>query len=244
MSESAKPAKAKGAEAPEPEGLKASDVARYLREHPDFFLRHEKLLKTMTSPKRWTGDGVVDMQKFQLDSLRGEIAALRRDALEVIETTRSNMSSQARVHAAALALIEAPDFERLTHVLGDDLPLLLDVDVVTVGFEPPAKNGPPAPAGAHLRIMKAGMIDAALGPDRQVLLVGDVKDDGEMFGAAAGLVRSAALARLKGGPMMPAGLLAMGSRGHAFEPGQGTELVVFLARVIEACLKRCLEKPA
>ena len=243
MSESAKPAKAKNAEAPERDGPKAAEIARYLREHPDFFLRHEKLLEAMTPPKRWTGDGVVDMQKFVLDSLRGEIAALRRDALEVIETTRSNMSSQTRVHAAVLALIEAADFEGLAHVIGDDLPLLLDVDVVSVGFEPAGK-GVPAPVGAHLRALKAGAVEAVLGAERQVLLLGDVKDDGEMFGAAAGLVRSAALARLRAGPAAPAGILALGSRGPTFEPGQGTELVVFLARVVEACLKRCLEKPA
>lgn len=244
MSESAKTSKAKTAETPEGDGPSAAEVARHLREHPDFFLRHEKLLETMTPPKRWTGDAIVDMQKFVLDGLRNEIEVLHRDALEMIETTRGNMSSQARVHAGALALVEAADFEHLTQTIGDDLPLLLDVDVVTVGFEPTAEDGSPAPVGAHLRVLKAGTVDAVFGPKRQVLLLGDFIDNGDLFGAAAGLVHSAALARLRPGPATPAGILALGSRTNTFEPGQGTELVVFLARVIETCLRRCLERPA
>lgn len=244
MSESAKPTKARNAETSEGDGIKAAEVAKFLREHPDFFLRHEKLLETMTPPKRWTGDGVIDMQKFVLDGLRGEIAALRRDALEMIETIRGNMSSQTRVHAAVLSLIDATDFERLTHAIGDELPLLLDLDVVTIGFEPIAEDGTPAPIGAHLRPLKEGAVESVFGPEQQALLLGDMKDDGELFGAAAGLVRSAALARLRPGPILPAGILALGSRTNAFEPGQGTELVVFLARVIEICLGRCLARPA
>jgi hypothetical protein len=244
MSETAKTTRAKSAEAPERDGPKAADVAKYLREHPDFFVRHERLLEAMTPPKRWTGDAIVDMQKFVLDNLRGEIEALRRDALEMIETTRGNMSSQTRVHAGVLALVEAADFERLTQAIGDDLPLLLDVDVVTVGFEPAAADGSPAPVGAHLHALKTGAVDAVFGPERQVVLLGDVTGSDDLFGAATGLVRSAALARLRPGTTMPAGILALGSRTNTFEPGQGTELVVFLARVVETCLKRCLEKAA
>jgi uncharacterized protein YigA (DUF484 family) len=183
------------------------------------------------------------MQKFVLDNLRGEIEGLRRDALEMIETIRSNMSSQTRVHAAVMSLIETADFESLTHAIGDDLPLLLDVDVVTVGFEPGA-DGTPPPVGAHLRSLKPGAVEAVFGRDQQVVLLGDVHDDGEMFGAAAGLVHSAALARIGPDGALPAGILALGSRGEAFEPGQGTELVSFLARVVESGLRRCLEKPA
>ncbi len=242
MSEQAKPSRAKDRQPPAESGLKAGDVVRFLQDNPDFFLGREALLEAMTPPKRWTGDGVVDMQKYVLDRLRGEIDALRRDALEVIETSRGNMSSQSRVHAAALALIEAPDFDGLAHVIADDLPLLLDVDVATLGFEPAGRSAPMPPA-APLREFKPGTVDAVFGPDRQVLLLGELGDDGTLFGAAAGLVRSAALARLRPGPTTPTGILALGSRDTTFQPGQGTELVVFLARVVETCILKCLEKP-
>jgi len=237
MSEQAKTTRATDGQAPA-----ATDVARYLQDNPDFFLGREALLETMTPPLRWTGDGVIDMQKYVLDRLRGEIEVLRRDALEVIETSRGNMSSQARVHAAVLALIEAADFDGLAHIIADDLPLLLDVDVATLGFEP-AGTGAPMPQAAPLREFKPGTVDAVFGPDRQVILLGEIGDDGTIFGAAAGLVRSAALARLRSGPTTPSGILALGSRDTTFQPGQGTELVAFLAQVVEACILRCLEKP-
>jgi uncharacterized protein YigA (DUF484 family) len=56
-------------------------------------------------------------------------------------------------------------------------------------------------------------------------------------------VRSAALARLHPARDVPVGLLALGSRGDDFYSGQGTELVGFLARVLEFCIRRCRETP-
>jgi len=242
VTEPGKTPRRKEAGTPRPVETEAEAVARYLRENPDFFVRNEALLRRMTPPRRWTGDGVVDIQKYMLDSLRGEMESLRTDAREVIETTRSNMSSQARTHAAVLALIRAADFDELTRIIGYDLPLLLDVDVATVGFEP--GNGVPAvPTVSHVRRLRAGAIEAVFGNGNGVVLLDSVDDDGTVFGAAAGLVRSAALARLGSGKVTPPGILALGSRGDAFHPGQGTELVGFLARVVEACILRCLEAP-
>ncbi|MCH8237377.1 MAG: glycine/betaine/sarcosine/D-proline family reductase selenoprotein B, partial [Proteobacteria bacterium] len=123
-----------------------------------------------------------------------------------------------------------------------DLPLLLDVDVVTLGFEPSAGPVPVAAVfstAAH-RIGK-GTVDKLLGTDNNVRLLREIKDDGTIFGSAAGLARSAALARLRPGNNIPAGFMALGSRGAAFGPGQGTELIGFLARVMEACIFRLVE---
>ena len=81
-----------------------------------------------------------------------------------------------------------------------------------------------------------------LGADQNVRLMKTIRDNGTLFGAAAGLVRSAALARLRPGKRMPAGLLAFGSRGATFRPNQGTELIHFLTRVLESCLHRLAER--
>ena len=59
-----------------------------------------------------------------------------------------------------------------------------------------------------------------------------------IFGPAAGLVRSDALIRLTVGRSAPPALLAFGTRHPGyFHAGQGTELLSFLARVIEHCLR-------
>ena len=62
--------------------------------------------------------------------------------------------------------------------------------------------------------------------------------DPEIFGAGAGLVHSEALLRLDIGGKAPDALLALGSRcDGAFDDGQGTELLGFLARVLEICFR-------
>ena len=192
--------KKEDAAAPEDETdeLEPERIARWLGRHPDFFAGRADLLSEMTFPSRWSGEGVVDFQRYMLDRRQDEIDNLRDCAIEVIETSRSNLSSQTRTHAAALALVAAEDFDDLLGIVTDDLPLLLDVDVVTIGFEAGAQAAP-----------------ALLSPD-----IGT-------------------LARLHPARDVPVGLLALGSRGDVFHSGQGTELVGFLARVLEFCIRRC-----
>lgn len=214
-------------------------VAEYLRAEPDFLIRHPEVLAAMNLPARWKDGDVVDIQQYILDHLRGELKSLRSSAREVIETTRENMSSQARVHAAVLAVLRAEDFEHLLRILSEDLPLLLDVDVVTVGFEPAATPSP-ALVSAHIRPLPEGVVEAVFGAEKRVVLTGEADDDGTVFSSAAGLVKSAALARLDCGPELPPGLLALGARGAMFHPGQGTELVAFLTQVIERCMLQWL----
>lgn len=241
------------------EDVSGEDVADYLRRHPDFFTDRLDLLSDMTAPDRWSDDSVVDIQRFQAERRLGEIDELRNCAQEVIETSRTNMSVQTRTHAAILAMLAATDVEHLLGVINDDLPLLLDVDVVALGFEVSGspESGPKAVPGEALSVLLAqadvqklpeGGVDGFLGAEENVRLLRDIGDEAEvgsaLFGAAAGLARSAALARLRPGREVPSGLVALGSRVSAFGRGQGTELIGFLARVLESCLHRLVEPPA
>ena len=222
----------------------AGDVAAYLRRHPDFLVRHPDVLDALTPPAYHSGDGIVDMQQFMLERLRGEVDNLRSCAMELIDTSRSNMSSQTRIHAAVLALLGIDDFEGLMRALADDLPLLLDMDAVIIGFEP-AETPLPDLALPEVRRLPEGTVARLLGSAHDVLLLRDSADDGTVFGSVAGLVRSAALARLRPGHRVPVGMLAFGSRGPAaFHPGLGTDLVEFLTRVVERCIHKWLDGPA
>jgi len=217
-------------------------VIKYLRAHPQFFRTNADVLSDMQAPDRWPegGDGVIDMQRFLLDRRSGEIDELRDCAQEVIETSRSNMSVQTRTHAAVLAALSASDFEHLVRILTDDWPYLLDVDVVTLGFEAPYPSDKRL-ADAELVRYATGTADAYIGFDNDIVLVRQIHDDGTIFGAGAGLVRSAAIARIHPSRTWSVGVLALGSRGNAFRPGQGTEMINFLVRVVECLLPRMLE---
>jgi len=83
-----------------------------------------------------------------------------------------------------------------------------------------------------------------LEPGRDMLLRPRVRGARTIFGSAASLVRSDALLRLKISPAAPAGLLALGSRKeNRFHPGQGTELLGFLARALERSIRAWLDLP-
>ena len=222
-----------------PDELSGEQVSNFLSNNPNFFKDNPDALQSIEIPSRWSGDGVADMQKFMLEQLRGEINNLRDCAQDVIETSRTNMSIQTRTHTAVLALLSASNFSQLISVISEDFPLLLDIHVAIIGFEP--ANSPETELlNDAVTCYLPGDVDRLIGSDQDVLLMQNVNDDGSLFGEGAGLVHSAALARLRPGRRRPTGLLALGARGSAFYPGQGTELIGFLARVLERCIDRCL----
>ena len=121
---------------------------------------------------------------------------LRDCAQDVIETSRSNMSTQTRAHAAVLALLATRQWDDIVHVVNHDWPLLLDIDVVRVSFEPVARPDIRFLQG-DLGQLAAGAIDRFLGDDKDVRLFRELNDDGSLFGFGAGLVLSAALVRMR-----------------------------------------------
>ena len=75
-------------------------------------------------------------------------------------------------------------------------------------------------------------------------LIGDAPGDGAVFPGTSGLVRSAALVRLRIAASTPPALIALGSRDpHHFEEGQGTELLAFLGQVVEHLVRAWLDLP-
>jgi uncharacterized protein YigA (DUF484 family) len=214
-------------------------VLAFLERNPDFLARHPDALAGMLAPGRWSGDGVVDMQQYLLNRRSQEMAELRDAAEHVIETSRSNMSVQMRTHAAVISLLGASTWDDLLHVVTHDWPLLLDVDAVSLGFE---AAGPAQPRFMENDIhrLEAGYLETIFEGGLEVRLYRQIADDGTLFGGAAGIVRSAALARIHPGHDWPAGVLALGARDVAFHQGQGTELISFLCRVLESCLARVI----
>ena len=66
-------------------------------------------------------------------------------------------------------MLKATSFEHLLQIVTTDLAVLIDVDVVTLGVESTAAPTTRMPLhGIHL--LRAGMVDALLGADRDVLL--------------------------------------------------------------------------
>ena len=235
-------------ETPAQQAISADLVAGYLRRHPEFLAQYPDLLETLKLPGRFgpqpgprTKGGVIDLQAAMMERQRSENARLATLQAELLATSRANMSSQQRIHAGVLALLEATTFEHLISAITTDLAVLLDVDVVALCVEAPEGHHHRDVAGVH--ILSPGDVDAIMGT-RDTLLTPALHGQNPLYGAAATLVRSEALLRLRPSATSPTGLLALGSRHEGrFDASQGTELLGFLARILELCIRTWLGLP-
>ena len=224
------------------EDVTAEQVAAYLRAHPDFLVQRPDLIQELTPPSRHRGGSVVDFQHFMLERLRMDNGKLREQRQELVNIARNNLNHQGRVHAAVLSMLEAQTFEQLIQVVTSDLAVRLDVDVTMLIVE---SNGDDIPHvhRSGVRVVEPGSVDRWIGT-RDTLLRNNIQGDPDIYGSAAGLVRSEALVRLRVSSETPVGLLAFGSRDPgALNEGQGTELISFLARTIERCIQAWLDLP-
>ena len=224
--------------------LSGDRVVAYLRRNPDFLLSHPELVAVLTPPERDLGDRVADLQGFMIERLRAEIARLTEHHDALLDSGRHYLSRHGQVQAAVIAMLGATTLEHLIEVVTTDFLRTLHVDVVALCVEGGA-NARRHCGASGVTCLERGAIDAVLGKGRDVLVAAQAAADERIFGAGAGLVRSAAMLRLRLGGTAPAALLAMGSRrAERFVPGRGGEPLGFLARVLERCLRTWLDLPA
>ena len=221
---------------------KEAAIAAYLAAHPDFMQRHPAILRSLTPPSIDRGAAVVDFQRFMVSRLQSDVGQLTLENTALIHTARANAHGQARIHAAALALIEARSLGQMIEVLTGDLMDVLDIDVIAMAVE---SNGVELPhvAASGIRIVEQNSLSDLMG-ERSVLLRGGVTGDPAIYGPGAGLIRSEALLKLTISRRTPIGVVAFGSRdAELFQDGQGTEHIAFLGGVIERLLRAWLDLP-
>lgn len=224
-------------------GLTAEDVAAYLHRHPDFFADYPDLLGILRPPAAENGERVVNLQLFMVERLRAQLAEVHRAHDQLVAIGRANMAVQARIHRAVLALQSARSFEHLIETVTTDLAVILDLDAVALGVEQSAGELPPVRLGGLVQI-EPGTVNELIGRGRTVSLAKANGSQNVLFGAAAGLVRSHALIRLSISQKTPPALLALGSRrAEQFQEGQRTDLLTFLARSLERCIRTWLNLP-
>jgi len=220
------------------------EVADYLRRHPDFLSERPELMRVLTPPARRNGDGVVDLQQFMIERLRAEVTRLKKNQRVLIGANRAHRIRQTRINEAVIDLLAARTFEEVIQTLTTDLAVRLDVDAVALCVEAEDPNVPGVTRGG-VRILRPGTIDSVMGHTSDVVLGISAAGDRRIFRQAAGLVQSNALLRLRVSPLAPSGLLALGSRDATrFQDGESTELLDFLARVVESTLRTWLNLPS
>ncbi|MDX1400330.1 MAG: DUF484 family protein [Kiloniellales bacterium] len=216
-------------------------VVDYLRRHPEFFSDHPELLASLEPPERDQGDGIVDFQFAMVQKLREEVSELRNLRNELLTVSRANLASQDRIHRAILALLEARNFEQFIERVTTDLAIILDLDLVSLAVEQ-AKDSSQAPCVHGIFCLERGTVQQIFGPKGRTLLRQCDSGDVAIYGPGAALVGSEALLRLNISGESPDALLALASRDREkFSEKNGTELLNFLARVLEICFRGWLD---
>jgi uncharacterized protein len=223
--------------------ITADDVIAYLKAHPNFFEEHAELAGELGLAPRVQGPGVIDMQQAILKRFRSEIDKLKTERTEIIANSKQNQIVQNRIQAAVISIIQATTFEKMIHVVTHELPELLDVDFITLAIEANAD----APKRAPVRgvyVLAPGAIDAALGPEKHARLRSHIAGEDAFFGDVARFVKSDVLMRLKVSSGSPDAVMCFGARdGEAFGPDMATELLFFLAKVLENTMRAWLDLP-
>lgn len=216
-------------------------VLDFLYRHPDFLLQHPELLASLSTSTGYEGKNVVDFQQLIVQRLRQEKQRAEDRQRLLVASARSNLTVQARIHAATIRLVEARNLENLIDIINNELALMLEVDVIALLIESEIGHQNDVPTYG-IRTVSPQFIDNHLGADRDSFLEANIIGDPRLYGPAARLVKSQALMRLNIAHNVPDGLLAFGSRDPLlFSDGQGTELVGFLTDVIERLLRRMLD---
>ena len=213
-----------------PYPVDADAVRDFLRAEPGFLHQDPDLLSDLGL--RPDASNVVD---FGPAALARVSAAHEREALvrrQIEATARANFSTQAQSHAAVIDLLDARNHSDLARRVDEMAILRFGLTAGVVVLEGPGR----VPAGWHALI--DGQIDMIMG-DHGVARMGFHAPALGLFSDRLDQIKSMALVRMTLWEPSRQGLLAFGSSDpEGFTADMGSELVAFLARVVERTAER------
>lgn len=211
------------------EAVDETDTIRaLLRAHRDLVLGDQDFLAELGL--RLDAANVIDFGPVALSRATAAHAreSSHRKRLEAV--SRANFAAQTRTHASVIDLIESVDQADLARRVDAVARLQFGLLAGVVALE--AEAG--APAG--WRTLAEGQVDMILGRRRAVRM-GLAPTAAGLFGDLAPIVGSVALVRLAIGT--DHGVLAFAAaEGDAFAADMGSDLITFLARVVERTAER------
>lgn len=223
--------------------LSATEIMAWLKANPNFLQKHPEAIEMLHPPKENLGRGVADFQHYMVQRLKEDKQAITETTRDLIEVSRINMNSVTRIHEATLKILEARNFVQFIQAITMDIATILDVDMAMLVVETSGQDIPGMLASG-IKVVPEGTIDQWM-QGQHVLLQSDIQGSEGIYGGGARLVRSQAVLRVDISLQTPPAVLCFGSRDpEMFRDGAGTELVGYLARVVERAFRLWLEVPA
>lgn len=221
------------------------DVVNFLQKNPKFLQRNPEACDYLIPPKTGIGkEGkkIADFQSFMIERLKNDKEKVLETTQTIVENARSNMNNQQRIQAVVLRLLEARNFDEFIQIITMDMANMLDTDISVFVVE---SNGDDIPHihTSGIRVLPEGTVDKWMG-EQNVLLQDNISGIEAIYGGGANLVQSQALLRIDISMNTPPAILAFGSRDpDMFSEGQATDLIAFLARVVERAFRNWLIMP-
>lgn len=220
--------------------ITAAEVIEFLKKNPKFLTQNPAAVDYLHPPK--SGDRKVkDFMSFMVERLKQDKEKVVTTARTLVENARSNMNNQQRIQNVVLRLLEAATFEEFIEIITSDMSAMLDTDICVLVVE--SDGSIPHIHTSGIRMVPQGTIDKWMG-GKNALLQSNISGIEVIYGGAYTLVQSQALLRVDISMNTPPAILAFGSRDpEAFEEGQATEQISFLARVVERQFRAWLNIP-
>jgi uncharacterized protein YigA (DUF484 family) len=209
--------------------LEAAAVRRFLADNPEFLREDHGLLGELGL--KVAAGNVVDFGPAAIARVHAahQREAMQRQQLE--EIARANFSAQAQTHGAVIDVLDAHDHADLAARVDQLAQRRFGLAAGVIAVEDDH-----APAG--WRRLVEGQVDMIVG-DHGLARLGVLPTALGLFGERQGEVRSMALVRMAIWEPARQALLAFGSGDpEGFSPDMGSELVAFLARVVERTAER------
>jgi hypothetical protein len=208
--------------------LEPNAVRRFLSDNPDFLKGDEGLLAEL-------GLTVAMSNVVEFAPMARVHAAHQREAeqrLMLEEIARANFTAQAQTHGAVVDLLDARNHSDLARRVDELAKSRFGLAAGVIALE--AEGLPPA---GWTRLVE-GQVDLILDGPRRLARMGFAPTALGLFEQGAE-IRSMAMVRMAIWEPARQGLLAFGSADpEGFTPEMGSELVAFLARVVERTAER------
>lgn len=233
--------------------LDAEQIKAWLLAHPDFLLENPEILESLTPPQQQSGgDHIEDFQHHMLRNLQSRQQRLKAHMDELITNSRANVSTQAQIQRAVLALVRCDRLDSLLQTLTQDFMALFDVDVVRLALETPLAEFYQAQFSEEnysgISALPMGSVDYMLGEASHSIAIEDTRNGfpeviKEVFASCAGLIRSCILLRVTLAPDNRQAVLAFGVRHpKRFHPDHADDGLQFLSQILALRLVPCLKR--
>ena len=215
------------------------DIANYLANTPDFFVRHAELLATVqfTSPH---SNRTVGLQERQAEMLREKIKALEQRIMEMVRHGSENVMLSDKVLRWARSLLMSTDLHALPTSIEQDIQNQFAVPQVGIrlwGVAPEfAALAVAQEVSDDAKLFASSLMEPFCGLNTGFEAVGWLAEPATVTSLALIPLRGAAMAGL---PSPAFGLLVLASPdAHRFHSGMGTDFLARIGELVSAALSR------